>query len=199
MKKRIFLVIFGLGLLAGAPACLVVPGKGDITATPEEPLPTETSAPPATGALAIEIRYTDRWVRETFHYQPDAPTIRHLALVMPVESTICLESPGWVFTSLEFAPYPQPMQVRRELVEYIPLLEFIYDAPQGQAVIDLAPGEYNLAVAFIAAALPPPDEDAILYPGVTGGGASTEFQRIFIAAGKTLVVLMEITDEDGWG
>jgi hypothetical protein len=154
--------------------------------------------PASTGTLDIEIQYTGQWYKDTFNYQSDAPNIRHVALVVP--SDVALERAGWVFTGLVFAPSPDPLTLTEEMRSaYGPMLEYLYDAPQGHAVIELAPGKYRLAVAFIAAALPPPDSDATLYPGVTGGGASTEFQEIVIEAGKTLTISIELTDENGWG
>ncbi|MFZ5820142.1 MAG: hypothetical protein ACOYYJ_09580 [Chloroflexota bacterium] len=195
MKKWIALFPLLAGLVFALTSCGTTPG-GIETPTP---LPVVETMQPLTGRLEAEIRYTGGWYRETFDYRPDAPNIRHLLLVMPVESDIALESPGWVFTSLEFTPYPEPLTVRMGLVEYIPLLEYLYDAPQGDATLDLPPGAYNLAAAFLAAPLPPPGDDALLYPGVTGGGASTEFQQVVIAAGETIEILIELTDEDGWG
>jgi hypothetical protein len=183
-------------LVFALPACGTAPG-GSETLAPL--LVVVEPIQPAIGTLEVEIRYTGRWYRETFDYRPDAFNIRHLLLVMPVDSDIALESPGWVFTSLEFTPYPEPFNVRRERVESLPLLEFLYDAPQGNATLNLPPGAYNLAAAFLAAPLPPPDDDALLYPGVTGGGASTEFRQVLIEAGETLNISIELTDENGWG
>lgn len=143
--------------------------------------------------------YTGEWYRETFDYRPDAPNIRHIVLAMPLDSDITLASPGWVFTSLQFTPSPEPFLLREEVHEYAPLLKYLYDAPSGAASIELEPGRYNVAVAFIAAPLPPPGGDVILYPGVTGGGASNEFQVVEIVAGKTMKLTIELTDDNGWG
>jgi len=68
-----------------------------------------------------------------------------------------------------------------------------------ECVIALAPGTYRLAVAVHSRRASPADSDVLLYPGVTGGGASTEFQEIVIEAGKTLTISIELTDENGWG
>ena len=148
--------------------------------------------------LDLTIRYTGHWYRETFDYQPDAPNIRHVALVLPAEVAFEKDA-GWVFTSLAFTSSPEPLKLNDGEDIYEPMLRYLYDVPQGHTVIELPPGIYKLAVAFIAAALPPPDEDAILYPGVTGGGASNEFQEITIEAGETLTLEIELTDENGWG
>jgi len=137
------------GLLFALPACGTAPGGSETPA----PLPVVGPMQPATGKLEVEIRYTGRWYRETFDYRPDAPNIRHLLLVMPVDSGIVLESPGWAFTSLEFTPYPEPLTVRRELVEYLPLLEFLYDAPQGDATLVLPPTRFFILASPAAALL----------------------------------------------
>jgi hypothetical protein len=147
----------------------------------------------------IEIVYSGQWYRETFNYQPDAANIRHVALVMPVDSIIQLKGAGWAFSNLKFTPFPEPLAMREEAVEFIPILDFMHDVPGGVVSIDLPPGKYNVAVAFIAAALPPPGGDVILYPGVTGGGASNEFQVVEIAAGRTVYFSVELTDKNGWG
>jgi len=198
MKTRTFhlLVVIVLFLLT---ACGPVTPMVE-TATPTlEPSPTATATPPTTGTLVVEILYTGQWYRETFNYQPDAPNIRHVVLVMPVDSIIQLAGAGWAFTNLKFTPSPEPLAMREVAVEFIPILDFMYDAAGGVASIDLPPGKYNIAVAFIAAALPPPNDDAILYPGVTGGGASNEFQVVEIVAGKTVYFSVELTDKNGWG
>lgn len=159
------------------------------------PLPSSTTP----GKLVVEIVYSGQWYRETFNYQPDAPNIRHVVLAMPVDSIIQLDGAGWAFTNLKFTLFPEPLAMQEVAVEFIPILDFIYDAPGGVASIELAPGKYNVAVAFIAAALPPPGDDAILWPGVTGGGASNEFQEVTIAAGETSLLTVELTDTNGWG
>ena len=121
--------------------------------------PLPSPFPSSTGTLVVEIVYTGQWYRETFNYQPDAANIRHVVLVMPVDSIIQLAGAGWAFSNLKFTPSPEPLSMREEAVEFIPILDFMYDAPGGVASIDLAPGKYNAAVAFIAAALPPPGDD----------------------------------------
>ena len=197
MSTRIasLLVVVALFLMACG---LIVPQPP--TPTPK-PIPsaTHTEIPATTGSLSVEIEYTGLWYRETFGYQPDAPNIRHVVLVMPVEGSPQLEGAGWVFTSLEFTPSPEPLSIREDAVEYFPFLEFLYDAPGGVALIDLPPGKYNAAAAFIAAATPPPDDDSLLWAGVTGGGASNEFQVVEIAAGETTQYYAELTDDNGWG
>jgi hypothetical protein len=197
MQTRTFFFFVVIILAACGP---VTPMVGTATPTREpSPTATMTATPPATGTLVVEIVYTGDWYRETFDYQPDAPNIRHVVLVMPVEGIIQLAGAGWAFTNLKFTPSPQPLAMQEVAVEFIPILDFMYDAPGGVASIDLAPGKYNVAAAFIAAALPTPGGNPLLYPGVTGGGASNEFQVVEIAAGKTVSLSVELTDENGWG
>lgn len=202
-------IILLLGLVACVPANISTPTPVSSTETPTRanpPTPTRlvlhplpSPLPSSTGTLVVEIVYSGQWYRETFNYQPDAANIRHVALVMPVDSVIQLKGAGWAFSNLKFTPYPAPLAMREEAVEFIPILDFMHDAPGGVVSIDLPPGKYNVAVAFIAAALPPPGGDVILYPGVTGGGASNEFQVVEIAAGRTVYFSVELTDENGWG
>jgi hypothetical protein len=172
---------------------------GPVGCAPAQPVDEINSLKPVTGTLVIEIAYTGNWYRETFNYQPDAPNIRHMALVMPVDDDITIASPVRVLYNLMFTPSPEPFTLREGATEYEPLLKYLYDASGGVVSIDLVPGRYNVAVAFIAAALPPPDNNAILYPGITGGGASNEFQVIEVSAGETIHLTVELTDENGWG
>jgi len=203
MKTRTFFLLVAIALFLGAAACgPVTPVPATATPTPE-PSPTATltatATPPTTGTLVVEIVYTGQWYRETFNYQPDAANIRHVVLVMPVDSIIQLRGAGWAFTNLKFTPSPESLAMQEVAVEFIPILDFMYDAPGGIVSIELDPGKYNVAAAFIAAALPPPGEDSILWPGVTGGGASNEFQVVEIVAGKTIYFSVELTDKNGWG
>jgi len=164
-----------------------------------QPVQPTQEAAPATGRLTVEINYTGDWYRETFGYETNAPNIRHVVLALPVSVQDELDSPGWVFTSLEFTPSPEPLAVRPDALEYQVFLSYLYDAPGGVATIDLAPGPYRVAVAFLAAAIPPTGDDNTLYPGITGGGASSEFQPLEIVAGETLRFTVELTDTNGWG
>jgi hypothetical protein len=222
IKRSLFLLLVLLFCLAGCspagiqvetntpasvPVSIVFPQPTRTNSVESSPIsPTATkpiaylipSSPPW-GMLVIEIVYSGQWYRETFDYAPDAANIHHMVLVMPENSDIILTFPGWVFSSLTFTPYPEPFIFRPEVTEYQPLLKYLYDAPAGLVDIVLPYGRYNVAVAFIAAAPPPPDGDAILYPGVTGGGASNEFRVVEVKAGETTHVLLELTDENGWG
>ncbi len=199
MRRKYFLPIVIMSFL-GVTACQLFSSAGETpTAAPATRTAVPVSPMPSTGLLEVEIQYTGQWYRETFNYEADAPNIRHIVLAMPLDSDITLSSPGWVFSSLQFTPSPEPFVLREEVYEYKPLLKYLYDAPGAHASIELEPGGYNIAVAFIAAPLPPPGGDVILYPGVTGGGASNEFQEVEIVAGKTLRITIELTDDNGWG
>ncbi len=199
MNRKYFLPIVVVSFL-GLAACQLFSFAGETpTAAPATHTAVPVSPTPSTGLLEVEILYTGQWYRETFNYEADAPNIRHIVLVMPVDNDITLSSPGWVFSSLQFTPSPQPFVLREEVYEYKPLLKYLYDAPGAHTSIELEPGRYNVAVAFIAAPLPPPGGDEILYPGVTGGGASTEFQEVEIVAGGTLRLTIVLTDQNGWG
>ncbi|HSQ39269.1 MAG TPA: hypothetical protein VLM78_03845 [Anaerolineales bacterium] len=200
MKTQTFFLLVVLALFLLTACGSITPIMETATPTPEpSPTATPTVPPPTTGMLVVEIVYSGQWYRETFDYQPDAPNIRHVVLAMPVDSIIQLAGAGWAFSNLKFTPSPEPLAMREVAVEFIPILDFMYDAPGGVVSIELDPGEYNVAAAFIAAALPPPGGDAILYPGVTGGGASNEFQVVEITAGKTVYLSVELTDKNGWG
>jgi len=187
MKKSTLLVLFILVLL-GSISCQFI---------------ARSLLPLSTGMLDLTINYTGSWYRETFNYQPDAQNIRHVAMILP-SNVDFNDSPWQVFTTLEFTPSPEPLALQDVTYAGDPnpyklMLKYMHDVPQGHATLELAPGTYQLAVSFIAAALPPPNEDTLLYAGVTGGGASNEFQEILIEAGKTLILTIELTDENGWG
>ncbi len=156
IKKSVFMLLIFLLVLAGCSPEMIETAEQTPTSIPVSKVPPQ----PSHATLVIEIVYTGQWYRETFNYQPDAPNIRHMVLVMPVDAEIILTAPGWVFSSLTFTPSPEPFALREERIEYEPFLKYLFDAPGGTASIDLAPGKYNVAVAFIAAALPPPNDDA---------------------------------------
>lgn len=179
--------------------CLAVLGSVACRLSSAQPAQLTQEPAPTTGTLEMEITYTGYWYRETFGYEADAPNIRHIVFALPVSVHDELDSPGWVFTSLEFTPSPEPLAVQPGALEYQVFLSYLYDAPGGVATIDLAPGQYRVAVAFIAAAIPPEGGDNTLYPGITGGGASTEFQPLEIVAGETVRLSVELTDNNGWG
>lgn len=155
---------------------------------------------PETGALDVTINYTGSWYVETFQYARDADNIRHFVLVVP-ESEAERADAGWIFTSLTFEADGE-IGVREDRQDYAWGLEYLHEAPQGYFTGDFAPGTYVVAAAFIAAPLSREEaevgEDVLLWPGVTGGGASTDYQTVAIAAGETTFVTIQLTDENGW-
>ena len=159
-------------------------------------LPTSTSRQ---GVLDVTIDYVGSWYRNTFNYSREAENIRHFVLVVP-ESEADRASAGWIFTSLDLQP--DGIQVRDDRQEYAWALDYLYEAPGGSFTGDFEPGPYAVAAAFIAGPLSREDagagEDAILWAGVTGGGASTEFQAVEITAGETASLTIPITDANGW-
>jgi len=201
-NKKITLIVLSLVLLWGLSCNVLFPSEAtpvvEPTLTPTLVPTAEPTATPSTGTLDLTIRYTGSWYRETFDYQPDSPNVRHMALLLPSDFTF-EKNPGLIFTSLKFTPSPEPLTFREDFAFYDLLLEYLHDMPQGHAEIELVPDTYRLAVAITLAALPPPDDDALLYPGVTGGGISNDFQEVVIEAGETLEMTVELTDDNGWG
>ncbi|HVO68632.1 MAG TPA: hypothetical protein VMT24_01220, partial [Aggregatilineaceae bacterium] len=155
---------------------------------------------PDTGVLNVDINYTGSWYRETFQYARDAANIRHFVLVVP-ESEASRADPVWIFTSLAFQE-DGGLTVSADRQEYAWALEYVHDAPGGYFEGAFAPGRYAVAVAFIAAPLSQEEAgagpDAILWPGITGGGASTEYQTVVVDAGKTTSIRVQVTDDNGW-
>ena len=159
-----------------------------------------SSNPSDQGTLEVDINYTGHWYRDTFDYARDAENIRHVVLVRPVSEGVP-DDAGWIFTSL----VPQEdgsWTVREDRQEYAFALPFIYDAPQGYFHGEFEPGQYAIAAAFIASPLSRDDaeagEDAVLWAGVTGGGASTDYQFVTLEAGETTSLTIPITDGNGW-
>jgi hypothetical protein len=155
---------------------------------------------PTTGVLNVDIDYVGSWYRETFQYARDAANIRHFVLVVP-ESEASRADPGWIFTSLTFQD-DGSLTVSADRQEYAWALAYVHDAPGGYFEGALEPGRYAVAVAFIAAPLSQEEagagQDAILWPGITGGGASTAYQTVVLEAGKTTSITVRVTDDDGW-
>jgi len=204
--KKVTLGFLSSVLLLGLSCNFLAPSSATPVIEPTststtEPTSTPTAEPtkfPSTGALDLTIQYTGSWYQETFDYQPDSPNVRHMALLLPSDFTF-EKNPVLIFTSLKFTPPPERLMFREDSTFYDPLLEYLHDMPQGHVVIELVPDTYQLAVAIILAALPPPDDDSLLYPGVTGGGISNNFQEVVIEVGETLEMTVELTDENGWG
>ncbi len=154
---------------------------------------------PDRGVLEVDINYVGEWYRETFDYSREAENIRHFVLVMP-EGEAARADPGWIFTSL--VVQPDSLTVRPDRQEYAWGLEYLYDAPEGYFRGKFEPGTYAVAAAFVAAPLSREEagvgEDVLLWPGVTGGGASTGYETVVIDAGETTVVTFRLTDDHGW-
>jgi hypothetical protein len=93
------------------------------------------------------------------------------------------------------------LSVREGREEFAWTLEHVHEAPGGHFRGEFEPGTYFVAAAFVAAPISRekaghPD-DAILYAGITGGGASTGYERITIEPGEN-VIQFRLTDQDGW-
>ncbi len=159
------------------------------------------AAPPATGTLEVDIDYTGSWYVETFGYAREAENIRHYVLVMPDEAMGQARSHA-IFSALQFPDSPAATPSFREEVDYDWVRPYLYEAPAGHFVGQFAPGHYHVAVAFIAAPLSREEagvgEDAILYAGATGGGASTDYREVTLEAGESLYLEFAMTDADGW-
>ncbi len=184
--RRVWPVLFAAALLLPALACVL-------------PAWVHPNTMSSQGMLDITIDYVGVWYRDTFNYSPDAPNIRHFVLVVPGSEADQFR-PGSVFTSLDFQS--DPVTVRDDRLDYAWTLDYLYEAPQGIFSGEFEPGTYAVAAAFVAGPLSREDagvgEDAYLWPGVTGGGASTDFQTVTIAAGETVTLTITITDSNGW-
>ena len=160
------------------------------------------SGPPSstTGTLEVTIDYTGTWYRETFDYAPDAENIRHVVLIVPQDQAEQVD-PSAVFHNLDV--FPDSVAIRADRPEFAWLQAYIYQAPNAHLSQELAPGTYAVATAFLAAPLNREEagvgEDAVLWPGVTGGGASTDYQSVTIRAGETTSLTITMTDDNGWG
>lgn len=164
----------------------------DITA----PVPTPAAL---SGSLSVQMDYSGEFYTEVFNYAPNAPNIAHYVLVMP-KSAASRIRPGEIFNNLNFPASPGEIALREDRSDLAWATAYLYPAPQGYFRGEFPPGEYGVAVAFIAAAVgrenQPPD--VILYPGITGGGASTEFEYITIHEGEKLALEYHLTDMNGW-
>lgn len=162
------------------------------------PKPDKTSK---MGILAIDIDYAGTFYHETFDYSREATNIKHYVLVMPA-SEAGRASAGEIFTTLGRLTGPDAPMINLDGEDISWTLNYLYEAPEGHFSGEFEPGDYSVAVAFIAAPLSREEsgvsEDVILYPGITGGGASTEYKGIVIRAGQTADVKFILTDNNGW-
>ncbi len=151
--------------------------------------------------LTVDIQYEGDFYTEVFGYRPDAGNIRHVVLVLPETLAARTDSPGWIFTSIE----PQVeggMVIRDNRQEYQWALDYLYEAPGGVFSGVFKPGTYAVAAAFLAGPLSREEaevgDDVLLWPGVTGGGASTEYRIVELVAGETTALTLAMTDANGW-
>ena len=155
----------------------------------------------AAGTLNVEIDYSGAFYTKYFDYARDAPNINHYVIVMPA-SEAERASDGEIFSALQRRAGPDAPLIYDQSKDISWALDYVYDAPQGYFTGEFEPGRYMLAVAFIAAPLSREEagvpDDVTLYPGVTGGVASTHYQEIEIEAGKTTDLTITLTDSNGW-
>lgn len=156
------------------------------------------------GMLEADIQYDDEFYVETFNYSRDAENVRHFVMVVP-ESEIerAMDEVTWVFTGL----IPQEdgsFVMREDRIEegYEWGLDYIYNAPGGVFTGAFPPGRYGVAAAFLTGPVTREEvgagEDAILWAGITGGGANTQLQIVEIVAGETTSIDFPMTDSNGW-
>lgn len=161
------------------------------------------SAP--TGRVEVAIDYVGGFYVETFHYTANAPNIRHYVLAVPTSETEAhLRQAPVIFSRLQFPPSPSDSIALRTTDSSMNwVLSYLHTAPNGHFSGALPAGEYAVWVAFIAAPLSREKagvgDDAILWAGVTGGGASMRIPyTLVVAPGKTTTVTLSLTDADGW-
>jgi hypothetical protein len=162
--------------------------------------PSQTVSDATTGLLAVDIVYYGQWYRDTFHYSKDAPNIRHFAVIMPAaQYEANPHLPGHICSSLSFPVDDEPLQLRDKAEEANWDLSVLHPVP---TQVELEPGRYYVGGCFIAAPLSPQEagvgDEAILYAGITGGGASSEYQLVTIAPGERKDITIALSDKDGW-
>ena len=165
--------------------------------------PLEEPGPAATddvGSLHIDVDYRGTWYRETFGYTRQGENIAHFVLVVP-ERQVDRATADQIFSSINFATAPDTLATREGREAFAWALAYVNEAPEGYFQGQFAPGTYYVAAAFVAAPLnrekAGQPEDDTLYAGMTGGGASTGYQKIEIVPGENLVTL-SLSDRDGW-
>jgi len=144
--------------------------------------------------------YLGQWYRDTFHYSKEAPNIRHFAVVIPAaQYQENPQLPGHICSSLKFPVDDEPLQIRSGAGETNWELAVLHPVPT-QA--ELEPGRYYVGGCFIAAPLSRREagvgDDTILYAGITGGGASSDYQLVTIEPGVQKTIIIVLTDKDGW-
>ena len=67
---------------------------------------------------------------------------------------------------------------------------------------ELKPGQYYVGGCFIAAPLSRQEagvgDEVILYAGITGGGASSDYRMVTVEPGRPKDITITLTDKDGW-
>lgn len=193
----ILLLLFGIAFSCAVPFSLTPLSDGlDDPETSAEGVADDST-------LEINIAYEGGFYTDVFGYSSDAPNIRHYVLVVP-ESEIerATEDALWIFISL--LPQNDGTTLMREdrIEDYGWGLDYLYDAPNGMFTGTFEPGTYGVATSFIAAPLSREDadvgDDAILWAGVTGGGANTAIFPVELTVGETTAFDVMVTDRDGW-
>ncbi|MEW5959534.1 MAG: hypothetical protein AB1801_17555 [Chloroflexota bacterium] len=164
------------------------------------PPPAPTVSGAATGLLAVDINYIGDWYRDTFGYSKEAPNIRHFAVIMPeAQYQKNPHVPGQICSSLSFPGDDGVLQFRSGAGETNWDLSVLYPVP---TQVELEPGRYYVGGCFIAAPLSRQEagvgDDVILYAGITGGGASSDYQMVIIEPGQRKDITIALTDKDGW-
>jgi hypothetical protein len=153
-----------------------------------------------TGSLQIDIDYRGNWYRQTFSYTRQAANIRHFVLVMPAHLADKAAA-DQVFSSLDFSTGSATLSVKKGREGFAWALDYLHEAPAGMFRGQFEAGSYYVAAASVAAPLGKQEagqpDDAILYAGMTGGGASTDYWKIEIKPGENAITV-SLTDRDGW-
>jgi len=161
---------------------------------------SQTASNATTGLLAVDIVYLGQWYRDTFHYSKEAPNIRHFAVIMPeAQYQENPHIPGQICSNLSFPIDDGPLQIRSDARETHWDLSALHPVPY-QA--ELEPGRYYVGGCFIAAPLSRQEagvgDEAILYAGITGGGASSDYQIVTVEPGGRKDITIALTDKNGW-
>ena len=161
---------------------------------------SQTESDATTGLLAVDIVYFGQWYRDTFHYSKEAPNIRHFAVIVPeAQYQENPHIPGQICSSLSFPIDDGPLQIRSGAGETNWDLTVLHPVPY-QA--ELKPGQYYVGGCFIAAPLSRQEagvgDEVILYAGITGGGASSDYQMVTLEPGRRKDITITLTDKDGW-
>jgi hypothetical protein len=148
--------------------------------------------------LSVDIGYEGSFYTEVFGYARDAGNIQHVVLVMP-EALYEPGDAGWIMTSLNVVDGEIVID-REDRQEYLWALPYVHLAPAGQLRRVFPPGNYFVAVGFLAGPIPQEDapEGAVLWPGITGGGASTDYEPLQLEPGEERSLSYTLTDANGW-